>query len=397
MSDEKNLVEEKVDDSTLEIDPSTGKVRVKDSGVTEAKLAPLTVSELDAKLSDGDMITTLGDEFRKVTTKLGVVGNDTILIEDSADLEKKKKQQFSSIPRNTLGAPVADMPLTGKKFTGAGKAIANGEFVRYDELGVANGIATLDGSTKVPVAQLPDSIVDGLEPKGTWDASTNTPAISDTTGEKGWFYIVNVAGTQDLGSGNITFAVGDWALHNGSTYEKVLNSHAVSSVFTRQGAVVAVAGDYDASQVDNDSGVAGATVKAALNQLDSDKVEQTNIDSSILTDKNIGDAHHVKYTNDEAVTAMGSKDDANPLNHDKAVPPKAGKKIFTDFAGNPKIATVTFATPFADANYSVGIIGVDARAWSVQSQLAGSFVIDSGSNVAPTGDVGWTATPHSDP
>lgn len=50
--------------------------------------------------------------------------------------------------------------------------------------------------------------------------------------------------------------------------QKFLSS--VSSVFGRTGDVVAAASDYDASQVDNDSGVAGATVADALDQLDSD-------------------------------------------------------------------------------------------------------------------------------
>jgi microcystin-dependent protein len=46
---------------------------------------------------------------------------------------------------------------------------------------------------------------------------------------------------------------------------------AVVSVFGRTGAVVATAGDYAASDVDNDSGVSGATVKDALDALDSGK------------------------------------------------------------------------------------------------------------------------------
>jgi Protein of unknown function (DUF2793) len=46
---------------------------------------------------------------------------------------------------------------------------------------------------------------------------------------------------------------------------------AVATVFGRTGAVTAAASDYDASQVDNDSGVAGATVAAALDALDADK------------------------------------------------------------------------------------------------------------------------------
>lgn len=42
---------------------------------------------------------------------------------------------------------------------------------------------------------------------------------------------------------------------------------AVTSVFGRTGAVVAQLGDYAASLITNDSGVAGATVKAALDAL----------------------------------------------------------------------------------------------------------------------------------
>lgn len=45
-------------------------------------------------------------------------------------------------------------------------------------------------------------------------------------------------------------------------------SAPVDSVFTRTGAVVAAASDYDASQVDNDSNIAGAFVDDALNNLD---------------------------------------------------------------------------------------------------------------------------------
>jgi hypothetical protein len=48
---------------------------------------------------------------------------------------------------------------------------------------------------------------------------------------------------------------------------KVAVGGAVSSVFGRQGAVVAVAGDYDTDQVENVSTVPGATASEALNSL----------------------------------------------------------------------------------------------------------------------------------
>jgi hypothetical protein len=70
---------------------------------------------------------------------------------------------------------------------------------------------------------------------------------------------------------------------------------------------------------------------------------------------------------------------------------KSGVVASGTFAGNPKKATVTFATAFADANYSVSVLGVDSRSWSVESYVAGSFVINANANLALTGNVYWTA------
>lgn len=130
-------------------------------------------------------------------------------------------------------------------------------------LGDANGLVKDSG---VAIS----SVVGGLIYQGTWDASTNTPTLADGTGTKGYYYRVSVGGSQDLGSGSITFAAEDFVAHNGSIWQKIDHTDQVTSVFTRQGAVVALASDYDASQIDNDSGVAGAFVDDALDQLNSD-------------------------------------------------------------------------------------------------------------------------------
>jgi hypothetical protein len=44
---------------------------------------------------------------------------------------------------------------------------------------------------------------------GTYNATTNTPALLDSTGLGGDTYLVSVAGTQNFGSGNVTLAVDD--------------------------------------------------------------------------------------------------------------------------------------------------------------------------------------------
>jgi len=61
-------------------------------------------------------------------------------------------------------------------------------------------------------------IVGALVYKGQWDASLNDPFIADGTGVTGYFYVVSVAGTQDLGSGDIIFNVGDNVIHDGTVW-----------------------------------------------------------------------------------------------------------------------------------------------------------------------------------
>lgn len=93
--------------------------------------------------------------------------------------------------------------------------------------GEPDGLATLDGGGKVPVSQLPNAI---MVYQGTWNASTNSPTLADGSGSTGDVYRVSVAGTQNLGSGAIAFVVGDYAIYNGSTWEKADTTDAVSSI-----------------------------------------------------------------------------------------------------------------------------------------------------------------------
>jgi hypothetical protein len=85
--------------------------------------------------------------------------------------------------------------------------------------------------------------------KGTWDAAANSPALTSPPAAttKGDYYVVSVAGTQF----GITFAVGDWIISNGTAWEKVDLTDAVSSVFGRTGAVVGASTDYSSVGLTN--------------------------------------------------------------------------------------------------------------------------------------------------
>lgn len=99
-----------------------------------------------------------------------------------------------------------------------------------------NGVATLDGGGKIPASQLPNTV---MELQGTYDADLNVPTLADGSGNPGDVYEVTAAGTQDLGSGPITFNVGDWVVYaaDGKWY-KSINSNEVTSVNGKTGTVI---------------------------------------------------------------------------------------------------------------------------------------------------------------
>jgi hypothetical protein len=105
------------------------------------------------------------------------------------------------------------------------------------DAGVANGVATLDNSGKIPVSELPAVVLGGLSYQGTWNASTNTPTLASGVGTKGYYYVVSVAGSTNL-DGITDWKVGDWAVYNGTAWQKVDNTDQVTSVNGQTGAVV---------------------------------------------------------------------------------------------------------------------------------------------------------------
>lgn len=101
---------------------------------------------------------------------------------------------------------------TGKILKDAGYAV-----------GAANGVASLDSTGKVPTSQLP--AMGDLNYQGAWNASTNTPTLASGVGTKGYYYVVSVAGSTNL-DGITDWVAGDWAVFNGTVWQKVDNTQA---------------------------------------------------------------------------------------------------------------------------------------------------------------------------
>jgi hypothetical protein len=63
---------------------------------------------------------------------------------------------------------------------------------------------------------------------GNWSAATNSPGLADGSGTANQYYRVSAAGVQDLGSGSISFEVGDYIKYSGSVWFKTTQPISVT-------------------------------------------------------------------------------------------------------------------------------------------------------------------------
>ena len=159
---------------------------------------------------------------------------------------------------NGTSAMTAVTTIPNTDITGLGTASTK-------NAGSANGVATLDSGGQVPLSQLPP--LGDLNYQGTWNASTNTPTLTSSVGTKGYYYVVSVAGTTNL-NGITDWQVNDWAVFNGSVWQKIDNTDAVTSVNGYTGTVVLTNTDISgfgtmSTQNANAVAITGGTINGA--------------------------------------------------------------------------------------------------------------------------------------
>lgn len=72
--------------------------------------------------------------------------------------------------------------------------------------------------------------------QGTWNANTNSPTLTSSVGTLNYYYVVSTAGSTNL-NGITDWQIGDWAIFNGTVWQKIDNSEVtyVSNVATGTG------------------------------------------------------------------------------------------------------------------------------------------------------------------
>lgn len=143
-------------------------------------------------------------------------------------------------------------------------ALQVGAYSKSENDNLLDKKANLDINNKIPLSEIPDSILGQLKYMGVWDFSSGLP----TGAQKGNYWITSVSGNG--------YEIGDWAVYNGTSFDKVDNTDAVSSVAGRTGNVVLNKNDVGLNNVDNTSDlnkpISTATQTALNAKLDKDKL-----------------------------------------------------------------------------------------------------------------------------
>jgi hypothetical protein len=113
--------------------------------------------------------------------------------------------------------------LTGGPITSTGTIALANTAVTAGSYGTSIGIPqiTIDAQGRITAASTIATTSNSYQ--GTWNASTNSPTLTSSVGTLGYYYVVSTAGSTTL-NGISTWAVGDWAVYNGSAWQKVAAS-----------------------------------------------------------------------------------------------------------------------------------------------------------------------------
>jgi hypothetical protein len=160
---------------------------------------------------------------------------------------------FGVVPNFTFPTPITGAAGTNAAVVNLGTAsnpslqftIPRGDTGATGPKGDTGAGVPTGGTTGQVLAKLSNTNYDtswinvfgGLNYQGNWNASTNTPTLVSSTGTNGFYYVVSVAGSTNL-NGITDWQVGDWAIFNGTIWQKIDQTNTVTSVNSQTGAVV---------------------------------------------------------------------------------------------------------------------------------------------------------------
>lgn len=222
-------------------------------------------------------------------------------------IDEKVQEAKDTIDAYTInGYEISSNPVLNNTDIGLSE-VTNDAQVKRSEMGVADGVATLDSNGKVPTSQLPDSVLGNVKYMGVWDASTNDPYLEDGNSEdSGHYYIVSIAGTQF----GYDFDPGDWIINSEGAWSKVDNVDAVKSVNGQIGVVELEISDIPSLTDELDSKALQTDFQAHLDdknnphEVTKEQIGLDQVDNTSDLDKPVSTATQEKFDDLESHTEV---------------------------------------------------------------------------------------------
>lgn len=144
---------------------------------------------------------------------------------------KPTSAQFNTLIDSTINYS-EDKSLLGLKNYNPALIYVPGDTVLYNQIIYQAKNTTIPGAFNInDWDKIAGGVPGSVTYKGTWNASANTPNLSTISKVKGDYYVVSVAGSTSLNTPpNVIndWEVGDWAIYNGTVWEKIDNSDSVT-------------------------------------------------------------------------------------------------------------------------------------------------------------------------
>lgn len=264
-------------------------------------IAPITVTGNEISLASTAVTAgTYGSASKSVTYTVDTKGRLTASQEQNIAITLSQVTNAGTISsQNANNVTITGGSISGTTVSG---------YIPTSEKGAALGVATLDSGGQVPLSQIPP--MGDLNYQGTWDASTNTPTLTSSVGTKGYYYVVNVAGSTNL-NGITDWQIGDWAVYNGSVWQKIDNTDAVTSVNGYTGTVVLTQTDISGTvptsrTITAGTGLTGGGDLSANRTLAIDSTVATLTGTQTLTNKTLTSpiANEILDTNSNEILGL---------------------------------------------------------------------------------------------
>ena len=149
-------------------------------------------------------------------------GNTVLISDQPANVVYAGPASGSAAPTTFRALVNDDLPPSGVTANTYGSSTTI-PVITVNSKGVVTGVTT-------------SSVIGTLSYQGGWNASTNVPALVSSVGTNGYYYVVTTAGSTNL-NGITDWAIGDWAIFNGTAWQKIDQTNTVTSVNGQTGAV----------------------------------------------------------------------------------------------------------------------------------------------------------------